>query len=126
MQPSFLYHVNDCVLVIGKQTVGKVHALVSRVLSFWLTLLRLERNARERVRRETRTVLSEISTKSQLLLNLKRNTKQNVKEKGPVFRLGLVFCGSPTRARTWDLRINSPSLYQLSYQGTEAGLYVCC
>ena len=25
--------------------------------------------------------------------------------------------GSPTRARTWDLRINSPSLYQLSYQG---------
>ena len=28
--------------------------------------------------------------------------------------------GSPTRARTWDLRINSPSLYQLSYRGTEA------
>ena len=27
-------------------------------------------------------------------------------------------CGSPTRARTWDLRINSPSLYQLSYRGT--------
>ena len=27
------------------------------------------------------------------------------------------FFGSPTRARTWDLRINSPSLYQLSYQG---------
>ena len=26
--------------------------------------------------------------------------------------------GSPTRARTWDLRINSPSLYQLSYRGT--------
>ena len=26
-------------------------------------------------------------------------------------------CGSPTRARTWDLRINSPSLYQLSYRG---------
>src|SRR5205823_12082010 len=25
---------------------------------------------------------------------------------------------SPTRARTWDLRINSPSLYQLSYRGT--------
>ena len=25
--------------------------------------------------------------------------------------------GSPTRARTWDLRINSPSLYRLSYQG---------
>src|SRR6266851_505092 len=27
--------------------------------------------------------------------------------------------GSPTRARTWDLRINSPSLYQLSYRGFE-------
>ena len=27
--------------------------------------------------------------------------------------------GSPTRARTWDLRINSPSLYQLSYRGIE-------
>ena len=27
--------------------------------------------------------------------------------------------GSPTRARTWDLRINSPSLYQLSYRGPE-------
>src|SRR5213592_1530603 len=30
------------------------------------------------------------------------------------------FDGSPTRARTWDLRINSPSLYQLSYRGFEA------
>jgi hypothetical protein len=29
--------------------------------------------------------------------------------------------GSPTRARTWDLRINSPSLYQLSYRGIETG-----
>src|SRR5712692_11014377 len=29
------------------------------------------------------------------------------------------FDGSPTRARTWDLRINSPSLYQLSYRGFE-------
>ena len=25
--------------------------------------------------------------------------------------------GSSTRARTWDLRINSPSLYRLSYRG---------
>ena len=31
----------------------------------------------------------------------------------------LVFLGSPTWARTRDLRINSPSLYRLSYQGTE-------
>ena len=33
-----------------------------------------------------------------------------------------VFCGSPTWTRTRDLRINSPSLYQLSYQGTDARL----
>src|SRR5512134_4052562 len=31
--------------------------------------------------------------------------------------------GSPTRARTWDLRINSPSLYQLSYRGTSRLFY---
>src|SRR5471030_54456 len=31
--------------------------------------------------------------------------------------------GSPTWTRTRDLRINSPSLYQLSYQGSEAELY---
>ena len=29
--------------------------------------------------------------------------------------------GSPTWTRTRDLRINSPSLYQLSYQGTDEG-----
>jgi hypothetical protein len=28
-----------------------------------------------------------------------------------------ILYGSPTRARTWDLRINSPSLYRLSYRG---------
>jgi hypothetical protein len=32
--------------------------------------------------------------------------------------------GSPTWTRTRDLRINSPSLYQLSYQGKEATLYI--
>jgi hypothetical protein len=32
----------------------------------------------------------------------------------------LIDIGSPTRARTWDLRINSPSLYQLSYRGFDA------
>lgn len=26
--------------------------------------------------------------------------------------------GSPSRARTYDLRINSPSLYRLSYRGS--------
>ncbi len=30
------------------------------------------------------------------------------------------FSGSPTWARTRDLRINSPALYRLSYRGTEA------
>jgi hypothetical protein len=29
------------------------------------------------------------------------------------------YSGSPTWARTRDLRINSPALYQLSYRGTE-------
>ena len=29
--------------------------------------------------------------------------------------------GSSTRARTWDLRINSPSLYRLSYRGRREG-----
>ena len=32
--------------------------------------------------------------------------------------------GSPTWTRTRDLRINSPSLYQLSYQGKEATFYI--
>ena len=32
----------------------------------------------------------------------------------------LLYSGSPTWTRTRDLRINSPSLYQLSYQGIEA------
>ncbi len=33
-------------------------------------------------------------------------------------RQPVVLCGSPTWARTRDLRINSPALYQLSYRGT--------
>ena len=39
-------------------------------------------------------------------------------KKGLASLQGLVFCGSPTWTRTRDLRINSPSLYQLSYQGS--------
>src|SRR5690606_15472278 len=35
------------------------------------------------------------------------------------------FLGSPTRARTWDLRINSPSLYRLSYRGPEKKNIAC-
>src|SRR5450830_1057057 len=49
------------------------------------------------------------------------------KTKGPrVTTRPLLFTacsGSPTWTRTRDLRINSPSLYQLSYQGSEAELY---
>jgi hypothetical protein len=33
----------------------------------------------------------------------------------------LAIFGSPTWTRTRDLRINSPSLYQLSYQGIVKG-----
>ena len=34
----------------------------------------------------------------------------------------LLYSGSPTWTRTRDLRINSPSLYRLSYQGIEVGI----
>ena len=39
------------------------------------------------------------------------------KQKGPASLQGLVILGSSTWARTRDLRINSPALYQLSYRG---------
>ncbi len=43
------------------------------------------------------------------------------KAKSPTNWAGLfLISGSPTWARTRDLRINSPALYQLSYRGTEA------
>jgi hypothetical protein len=45
-------------------------------------------------------------------------------EKGPHLAMWPLNSGSPTWTRTRDLRINSPSLYQLSYQGKEATLYV--
>ena len=43
------------------------------------------------------------------------------KQKTQPIWLGFLMClsGSPTWARTRDLRINSPALYQLSYRGTE-------
>lgn len=44
---------------------------------------------------------------------LKKNNALNPRVQGIVF-------GSPTWARTRDLRINSPSLYRLSYQGRAA------
>jgi hypothetical protein len=40
-------------------------------------------------------------------------------EKGAEYQCPFLYLnGSPTRVRTSDLRINSPSLYQLSYRGT--------
>ena len=45
-------------------------------------------------------------------------TKRAAFARGP----SLLYSGSPTWTRTRDLRINSPSLYRLSYQGKEAAL----
>ena len=45
------------------------------------------------------------------------NAAQGQKEKGLAETNPLELFGSPTWTRTRDLRINSPSLYQLSYQG---------
>ena len=44
--------------------------------------------------------------------------KHNKHKKAQLFSWAFIF-GSPTWARTRDLRINSPSLYRLSYQGIE-------
>ncbi len=40
------------------------------------------------------------------------------KKKGLGIHQGLLEFGSPTWARTRDLRINSPALYRLSYRGS--------
>ena len=42
---------------------------------------------------------------------------QKAKKSAGANLLTLVYLGSPTWARTRDLRINSPALYQLSYRG---------
>lgn len=48
-----------------------------------------------------------------------RRDDARVRVKRPaILMAGLLFFGSPTWARTRDLRINSPSLYRLSYRGT--------
>ena len=46
--------------------------------------------------------------------------QQDKNKKGRICMRPFVCSGSPTWTRTRDLRINSPSLYQLSYQGIEA------
>ena len=46
-----------------------------------------------------------------------KNITQNITELSCSSGANCLNIGSPTRARTWDLRINSPSLYQLSYRG---------
>ena len=53
-----------------------------------------------------------------------RIMKSTADEKKPRFLVVFLCSGSPTWTRTRDLRINSPSLYQLSYQGKEATLYI--
>ena len=45
----------------------------------------------------------------------------NQSKKKPARLRWLFKFGSPTWTRTRDLRINSPSLYRLSYQGFDAG-----
>ena len=47
-----------------------------------------------------------------------RGLEQKTKKPAGANLLASVFLGSPTWARTRDLRINSPALYQLSYRGT--------
>ena len=47
------------------------------------------------------------------------NPKQATKRKPPKRLFRRFKFGSPSWARTSDLRINSPSLYRLSYQGME-------
>ena len=53
----------------------------------------------------------------------KEREKSNLSEGLNCFLNGVVepkiFFGSPTWIRTRDLRINSPSLYRLSYQGID-------
>ena len=48
---------------------------------------------------------------------------QKAKKSAGANLLTLAFFGSPTWARTRDLRINSPALYRLSYRGTSLALY---
>ncbi len=51
------------------------------------------------------------------VLDLEPGAGLSPKQKAPYFRTGLCNFGSSTWARTRDLRINSPALYQLSYRG---------
>ena len=51
------------------------------------------------------------------------NYREAQKQKGPqLAHAALLYSGSPTWTRTRDLRINSPSLYQLSYQGKDVAI----
>ncbi len=49
---------------------------------------------------------------------LSRLRHVSAKENGPCIAARAARSGSPTWARTRDLRINSPSLYRLSYRGS--------
>ena len=50
--------------------------------------------------------------------------REEIVKQMTIGRISAAYCvklGSPTWTRTRDLRINSPSLYQLSYQGIDEG-----
>ena len=58
-----------------------------------------------------------------------KEAKRRANAKSPVLLYatrGFRYSGSPTWTRTRDLRINSPSLYRLSYQGIVAVLLKGC
>src|SRR5439155_3761398 len=76
--------------------------------------------ARQRYALRLRVLRSRDSSTRERRKSLRRKSVTHVSgiNRYPCVRNGPVVIGSPTRARTWDLRINSPSLYQLSYRGT--------
>ena len=81
-----------------------VHLAVSRSLGQFriLSALSLER---------FRGSLARLGTKKGVCVKLNGHSAEEI--------------GSSTRARTWDLRINSPSLYRLSYRGREWARIIC-
>ena len=59
--------------------------------------------------------------------NKNGDTKQKARLQEAGFLTFLLLnSGSPTWTRTRDLRINSPSLYRLSYQGIDVAIIVSC
>ena len=65
-----------------------------------------------------RLLLNDIKAACTLLIALDTDKEKAIRKYPDGFKYG-----SPSWARTSDLRINSPSLYRLSYQGMIAALY---